>query len=177
MLSRALLPTHLNYVLPTYLPKRRLATESNAQTNRPGCMYKLTRLLNRWQNCWDLFKLLLCLGHFFRGVFRFGLGLIGFFQSTQSRYFIIGCNVSFSRQTSFSFLQFVCEWSGCRSQFRCWFLTFDCLFFDDTGFFGSFFGNFLTLKKKTCENATFQTPFLQSEKNLVKLLCAKVSQI
>ena len=115
--------------------------------NRPGCMYKLTRLLNRWQNCWDLFKLLLCLGHFFRGIFRLGLGLIGFFQSTQSRYFIIGCNVSFSSQTSFSLLQLVCEWGGGWSQFRCWFLTFNCLFFDDTGFFGSFFGNFLTLKE------------------------------
>ena len=115
--------------------------------NRPGCAYKLTRLLNCWQNCWDLFKLLLCLGHFFRGIFRLGLGLIGFFQSTQSRYFIIGCNVSFSRQTSFSLLQLVCEWGGGWGQFRCWFLTFDCLFFDDASFFGGFFGNFLTLKK------------------------------
>ena len=144
--------------------------------NRPGCMYKLTRLLNCWQNCWDLFKLLLCLGHFFRGVFRFGLGLIGFFQSTQSRYFIIGCNVSFSRQTSFSLLQFVCEWGGCRSQFRCWFLTFDCLFFDDTGFFGSFFGNFLTLKKKLVKTQHFKRLSFSLKKiswNCCALKCRK----
>ena len=31
-LSRALLPTHLNYVLPTHLPKIGLATASHAQT-------------------------------------------------------------------------------------------------------------------------------------------------